>query len=163
MSSVLVFPLPWFTTYSLNWCQHFFMKSNSCLMSSYRSWCRAILCAGQCGESLRSVLHLACAQWDQQPSFHMAFQDKGRSLHQALPSIYSSVNTCTWKANKLCLANSFCHSLFIGWLLAWLPHGEPYCHEPAPQQHLQSGGGATCSLRFVKYSLTSYVIHGAPV
>lgn len=31
---------------------------------------------------------------------------------------------------------------FTGRLPARLPHGEPSCHEPASEQHLQSGGGA---------------------
>lgn len=122
----------------------FSLATISCPMSSSRPRCRAVLCARQRGESLCSLLHPACAQWDQQPSLHMAFQDKGKwSQHLELSiNRLQSINSST---------TFVYHSLFIGWLPAWLPHGEPCCHEPTTEQHLQSGGGAPCSLWFVNY------------
>lgn len=72
-----------------------------------RPRCRAVLCARQRGESLRSLLHAAGAQWDQQPSLHMAFQDKGTSCHLELsiphPQGFDPSQTvaCRWSLHRL--------------------------------------------------------------
>lgn len=74
--------------------QYFLIRCN--FMSLCRPRCRAVLRARQRGESLCPVLHPAGAQWDQQPSLHLAFQDKGNlstQSHRLITSINASMTS----------------------------------------------------------------------
>lgn len=76
-------------------------------LCSSRPRCGAVLCARQRGESLRSLLHPAGAQWDQQPSLHMAFQDKGTSrclelsIHHPQGFDLTRTVACRWFLHRL--------------------------------------------------------------